>query len=107
MAGYSTQYTITLDELAQAVECGSTDALIAYAERMVRGTLAGALAWPPAESDHDVPSGDVVVGWLAHYPAVPATRHLPPRPERFTTWAPGEDLPAEADAVVCRGRRIG
>lgn len=104
MASYSTQYEITVADLAEAAETREDpDELLRHAEEMVRATLEGA----PRECGDDVPSGDTRIGWLARLPAVPATRHLPPRPERFVTWDPSEPLPHGADAVICRGRRTG
>ena len=83
MASYSTQTVITPEDLAVTDD---PDAVIARAEAAVRHTLAGAHPEPEA--------GEVVLGWLA-------------RSVRGTVaWNPRDEVPEDAEYLICRGRRF-
>lgn len=87
MANYSTQESVSVTDYRGAQH---PDRLIAEVEERVRRTLEGALH---AESESER-SGDVMTGWLVVTPV-----------QWLTRWAPGDELPTDAQTLICRGRR--
>jgi hypothetical protein len=100
MASYTTQATITPEQLAGSV---APDELIKSTEESVRATLEGS---PHERDDADEPAGETVIAWLARSPgtgpgAAPSTQ----RPTTYVPWDPADDVPDDADLLSCRGRR--
>lgn len=91
MAGWSTQETIKVSAYRGAQH---PTRLIDEVEDHVRRTLEGA----PHVEGEAMPTGDVMIGWLV------TSSDVHGRGSTYR-WVPGEELPADAHTLICRGRR--